>query len=185
MMKLLRRQINLVKCIQENPQTDLKELAEILDVTPQTVKTDLQNMASLMADYKVVVEIVSGNSLRVWGSENINYMLNAFQMMQEFSPAKQVMLLLTFHEDFVVLQDIADTLFISKSLAEKVTSVLLKKYPDELISMRRHGIRNISSQLERRNRFSEIVMPYISGLNFVAEIKSFNSNYLEQVFIND
>ncbi len=176
-MKLLRRQINPVKRIQENPRIEVRELAEMLNVSIQTVKTDLQLMADVMKDYDVVVEILSGGELRVWGRENINYMLNAFQMMQEFSPAKQVTLLLTFHENFVVLQDIADILFISKSLAEKVTSVLLKKYPDELDSVRRHGIRNISSQLERRGRFSEIVKPYVSGLNFVEEIKSFHMNH--------
>ncbi len=176
-MNLIRRQINILKHIHENPAISIKELGEILDISMQTIKTDLKNMEKLMAEYDVRIEILPGNNLRVWGQENMNYMLSAFQTMQEFSYEKQIMLLLVLDNDFVVMQDIADRLFASKSLIEKIMSLLLKKYPDELESARRHGIRNISSQLERRNRFSEIISPYFRGLDFQREMKSFNDNH--------
>lgn len=176
-MYVSRRQINLIKAIHENPSASLKELGDFLAVSMQTVRADLHSMKKLMADYRVRVELLPGNQLRVWGRENINYMLSAFQTMQEFSFEKQIMLVLLLDDDFVVMQDIADKLFASKSLIEKIMSLLLKKYPDELQSVRRHGIRNVSSQLERRNRFSEIVGAYIRGVDFQKEIRAFHENH--------
>lgn len=176
-MYVSRRQINLIKAIHENPSAGMKELGDFLAVSMQTVRADLYGMKKLMADYGVRVELLPGNRLRVWGRENINYMLGAFQTMQEFSFEKQIMLVLLLDDGFVVMQDIADKLFASKSLIEKIMSLLLKKYPDELQSARRHGIRNVSSQLERRNRFSEIVGTYIRGVDFRQEIKAFHENH--------
>lgn len=176
-MYLSRRQINLIKAVHDNQDASLKELAELLDISMQTAKADLKSMAKLMSAYNVCVEFLPGNMLRVWGQENINYMVTAFQTMQEFSFEKQIMLVLLMDDDFVVMQDIADKLFASKSLIEKIMSLLLKKYPDELESVRRHGIRNISSQLERRNRFSEIIGVYVKGIDFKGEMRAFHENH--------
>ncbi len=176
-MKLTRRQINLIRIIQQNPHSSLKEISELLEISLQTVKADLQNMQDIMKDYNVGIEFLPGNALRIWGEENINYMLNAFQTMQEFSLEKQIMLYLLCRDGFVVLQDIADGLYISKSLVEKVMSVMLEKYPDELSSMRRHGVRNIATQVERRSRFAKLLRPYITGIDFEAELEKFHDNH--------
>lgn len=176
-MKLTRRQINLIKLIQKHPQGALKEFGELLGVSLQTVKADLSAMESLMAGYEVRVEILQGGSLRLWGEEHINYMLNAFQTMQEFSLEKQIMLYLLCRDSYATLQDMADSLYISKSLVEKVMSVMLEKYPEEICSMRRHGIRNIASQLERRSRFANLLQPYVAGLDFGAEMQAFHTNH--------
>lgn len=65
-MNLIRRQINILKHIHENPAISIKELGEILDISMQTIKTDLKNMEKLMAEYDVRIEILPGNSLRIW-----------------------------------------------------------------------------------------------------------------------
>jgi len=148
-MKLIMRQINLIRYIQKNPQSSIKQLSEIMSVSTQTIKSDLQSMSNLMKDYDVEIEILPGNLIRIWGQENINYMLKAFQTMQEFSLEKQMMLLLVFRDDFIILQDIADMLYVSKSLVEKVMSMLLKKYPEELDSVRRHGSQYLRINLKK------------------------------------
>lgn len=176
-MRLIRRQIEMLRTIHENPQWTLKDVSSQLNVSMQTLKNDLVQLQELLAEYNVKVELMPGNKLRLWGQENFNYMLNDFQTMQEFSLEKQIMLLLLLSDDFVVLQDMADALFVSKSLVEKVLRGMMKKYPDELDSARHHGIRNISSQLERRNSFVEIIMPYFSGLDFQQELADFHTNH--------
>ena len=41
-MKLIMRQVNLMKCLNENPKASIRELGEILNVSVQTIKSDLQ-----------------------------------------------------------------------------------------------------------------------------------------------
>ena len=49
-MKLIMRQINLIRYIQKNPQSSIKQLSEIMSVSTQTIKSDLQSMSNLMKD---------------------------------------------------------------------------------------------------------------------------------------
>jgi len=189
-MKLIRRQVNLIKYINENPKAGIKEIAEVLDVSLQTIKSDLQNMHEFMQTYGVKIEILPGNQLRIQGFEHITYMLRATGMMMEFSLEKQTMLFVLMQDDFSTLQDMADALYVSKSLMEKVVAALLKKYPEELHSVRHYGIRSIGSQLEKRSRFVEIMEPYVKGIDFMDELKRFNTNHfpilqyieLEEIF---
>lgn len=173
----MRRQILLIRNIYENQQCGLKELSKQLNVSPQTVKNDLAQLSETMAEYHVQVKLLPGNQLSLFGHENVTYMLKEFQSMQDFSLEKQAYLLLLLQEKFMVLQDIADALFVSKSLIEKVMSVMLKKHVDDLESVRHHGIRIISVQLERRNAFAELIMPYLKGEDFVQEIEEFHANH--------
>ena len=170
-MKLIRRQVNLMKCLNENPKASIRELGEILNVSVQTIKSDLQNMKAFLQDYGIVVELLSGGQLRLQGGENITCMLKASSMMMEFSLEKQVMLFVLLNEDFVVLQEVADALFVSKSLVEKVMPILMKKYPEELQSVRHYGIRNVATQLEKRSRFAELMDSYVQGIDFSAELQ--------------
>lgn len=173
-MKLIRRQVNLIKCIIENPNAGIKELSGIMNVSMQTVKSDLQGMRDFMQTYGTTIEIISGNRLCIYGIENLPYILRVSKLMLEFSLEKQIILLLLFSNTFVVLQDIADTLYVSKSLTEKIMPALLKKYPEELESIRHYGIRCIASPIEKRSRFVEIIEPYVQGIDFPEELKQFH-----------
>lgn len=176
-MKLIGRQIRIIKCINENPQAGLKDIGEMLGISLATVKSDLEFMSGIMRKHHVRLEILSGNQLRLWGRENLNYMLKDFQTMQAFPLEKQIMLILLLKENFTVIQDIADKLFVSKSLVEKVISLMLKKYPEVIEGVRRHGIRATISQLERRTMFAEILSPYVTGIDFLGELKTFTINH--------
>ncbi|TCS81024.1 BglG family transcription antiterminator [Pectinatus cerevisiiphilus] len=173
-MKLVRRQVNLIKCIIENPKVGIKELGKTMNVSMQTVKSDLQNIKGFMKDHDVTIEILPGNQLCIYGIENMPYVLKISELMLEFSLEKQIILMMLFNDSFVVLQDMADTLYVSKSLIEKIMASLLKKYPEELQSTRHHGIRSIASQIEKRSRFVEVMEPYVQGINFTKELKQFH-----------
>lgn len=70
-----------------------------------------------------------------------------------------------------------DALFVSKSLMEKVMRVMLKKHAESLESVRHHGIHDVSLQMERRNTFAELIMPYLKGIDFAQEIEEFHQNH--------
>lgn len=176
-LKLIRRQIAAIQCIYEHPQWGLKDVSAHLGVAAQTVKSDVLQIAPLMEKHHVRIDWLPGGQMRLLGQENMNYMLKAFRTMQEFSLEKQALLLLLLQEDFIVLQDMADTLFVSKSLMEKVMGAALKKYEEELESVRHHGIRVVTTQMERHNHFVEIIMPYVHGVDFAKEIHAFHTNH--------
>ena len=176
-MKLIRRQVKLMNTMNENPGFGLRELSEMLGVSTQTVKADLQNLAPFMQDYGVKAEILPGNQLRIEGMENIAYLLKSSSLMMEFSLEKQVQLILLLQSDFMVLQDIADRLYVSKSLVEKVMAALLKQYPEELQATRHYGIRNIASDMKKRSRFVELLEPYLQGIDFEEELRQFHNNH--------
>lgn len=176
-MHLIRRQIRLVRAIYENKQLGLKELSQHLGVSLQTVKSDLSQLTAIMNDYHVRMMLLPGNQIQLLGQENVGYMLKEFQSMQDFSLEKQARLLLLLQSGFIVLQDMADALFVSKSLMEKVMSVMLKKHAESLESVRHHGIHDVSLQMERRNTFAELIMPYLKGIDFAQEIEEFHQNH--------
>lgn len=173
-MKLIRRQVNLIKSIIENPNVGMRELGEITNVSTQTVKADLMRLKDFLQRYGTVIEPSQNNNLRIWGKEHLPYILRRSKLMLEFPLEKQILLLMLFSDNFIVLQDIADKLYVSKSLAEKIMASLLKKYPDELESVRHYGIRNIASAIQKRSRFAEILKPYMRGIDFEKELKEFN-----------
>lgn len=176
-MSLTQRQIKLVRIIFENQLLNLKEIGRQMNVSVPTLRSDLHHMEEFMADYGVRISVLHGNQLRLLGQENVTYMLKEFQTMQDLSLEKQAYILLLLQDRFVVLQDMADALFVSKSLMEKVMGAMLKKYANEMESVRHHGIRVISSQLERRNAFVELVMPYLKGVDFHWEMEDFHKKH--------
>lgn len=171
---MIKRQVQIIKGIYDNPTANLKELSEILGVSLQTIKADLQNMDGLLNEYGIELDFLTGNRLRIRGAENLICLLKDAETMLEFSMEKQIILLLLLHDDYLVLQDIADMLYVSKSLVEKIMPVLLKKYPEELKSVRHYGVRYVASQLERRSKFVEILAPYFQGIDFKAEFYNFD-----------
>ncbi|MFX6238452.1 hypothetical protein ABTF53_19730, partial [Acinetobacter baumannii] len=75
------------------------------------------------------------NILQVWGKENLTHLLIDSKNSIEFSLDEQILLLLILTDDFIVLQDIADKLFVSKSKIEKLMPDILKTYSNDLQSL--------------------------------------------------
>ncbi|WP_298594589.1 PTS sugar transporter subunit IIA [uncultured Mitsuokella sp.] len=176
-MKLTRRQIRAVQCLYEHSEWGIREIGAKLGVSPQTVRSDFMQTKELMESYRVRIQWLSGNRIRLIGMEHVGYMLKEFQKMQDFSLEKQAILLLLLHDRFIILQDMADMLFVSKSLMEKIMSGVLKKYGNAMESVRHHGIRVCMPHIERRNAFVELVMPYCKGVDFRNELLDFHTNH--------
>ncbi|MCB5942896.1 helix-turn-helix domain-containing protein, partial [bacterium 210820-DFI.6.52] len=76
----------------------------------------------------------------------------------------QILMTIILERDFVTIQEIADKLFVSKSLIEKQLVSILKEYKDDIQSIRHYGIRYSSSKLDRMSLFVKLVIPYMKGI---------------------
>lgn len=173
-MKLTKRQINLLRIINNYPNYTLKQITSTLEVTSQTIKTELKNLQELLKSYDISINLIQGKKLEIEGLGNITALLKESEGRIEFPIKNQILLILLLNENFLVLQDIADKLYVSKSLVEKQMSVISKEYKDDIQSLRHYGVRYGASQIERRSLFVKLMKPYIKGIDFIYELEEFN-----------
>jgi transcriptional antiterminator len=173
-MKLRRRQLQILSFLNENQETTMKRLSEQLDVTAQTIKSELQALEGVLASYGITIDIQSRNGLKVINPENLPRFLKSSEVLYEFSLQNQLLLILVLYDDFLIMQDIADKLYVSKSLVEKQMPLLLTKYEDKIQSLRHYGYRFNGSEVDRRSIFVKLISPYLQGLSFKDGIFNFN-----------
>lgn len=174
MMKLTNRQFKLLQYINDFPELTLNDYGKAMNISVPTLKTELRHMKSWLKEYHITIEFFGKNNLKVSGKENLTHLLIDSRNFLEFSLENQIVLLLLLTDDFVVLQDIADKLFISKSKIEKSMPDILKKYSNEVQSLRHYGIRCIMSEAERRALFAKLLMNYFKGVDLLQEADNFN-----------
>ena len=175
-MKLSKRQSQMLNFLNENQETTMKLLSEQLDVTSQTIKSELQALEGVLASYGITIDIQSRNGIKVINPENLPSFLKSSEVLYEFSLQNQLLLMLVLYDDFLIMQDIADKLYVSKSLVEKQIPLLLKKYKDKIQSLRHYGYRFNGSEVDRRSIFVKLISPYLQGLNFKDGIANFNES---------
>lgn len=173
-MKLTNRQIKLLNLINNYPNYTLKQITSSLEVTSQTIKTELKSLETLLQSYGIRINLVKGKTLEVDGIGNLTEMLKETEYLLEFPIKNQILLTLVLNEDFLVFQDIADKLYVSKSLIEKQMSLISKEYKNDIQALRHYGVRYSASQIERRALFVKLMSSYIKGLDFEKEIEEFN-----------
>ena len=173
-MKITKRQIKLLKLINNYPNYTLKQITSSLNVTSQTIKTEIKNLEPLLESYDISINLLQGKALKVDGLGNLTELLKDTECLVEFPIKSQILLTLVSNEDFLVFQDIADKLYVSKSLIEKQMSLILKEYKDDIQALRHYGVRYSASQIERRSLFVRLMSPYIKGLDFEREMEEFD-----------
>ena len=174
-MKLTKRQINLLKLINDYPNYTLKQITSSLEVTSQTIKTEIKNLEKLLSKYDIRINLIQGKTFEVEGVENLNFMLRESESLVEFPIKNQILLVLLLNEDFLVIQEIADILYVSKSLVEKQMAIIMKGFKNDIQALRHYGVRYNSSQIERRSCFVKLMSPYIKGIDFEKEMEEFDS----------
>lgn len=174
-MKLTLRQVKLLQYLDEYPETNAKELSGELQVSLQTLRSELENITDVLAKYDIFIELSSKNNIWIRGRENLTRMLKSTKSMREFLLEQQALLVLIMVDEFVVQQEIADKLYVSKSLIEKLMTSLFKKHPDDFQSLRHYGIRCTLPQLERRSVFVKLLLPYFCGIDFRKELEEFHT----------
>lgn len=177
-MKFSKRQVEILQYLNAYQKTTVKQMSQKIGVTAQTIKSELTALEKVLGAYNITVEFQSGKGIKVYGSNNLERLLKISEMSIEFSVQNQVVLLLLLNRDFLILQDIADELFISKSQIEKLMPAIMKEYGDTVVSIRHYGYKYNGTELERRKLFVKLMDPYMQELDLAEKFKLFNETQI-------
>lgn len=129
----------------------------------------------ILANYDIQLIIQENNKIKIVNKEKFIVFLKEAQSLIEFPIQNQILMTIILERDFVTIQEIADKLFVSKSLIEKQLVSILKEYKDDIQSIRHYGIRYSSSKLDRMFLFVKLVIPYMKGIDFFEEVNRFDN----------
>ncbi|WP_159033344.1 BglG family transcription antiterminator [Ethanoligenens harbinense] len=172
---ITERQFKILHILNSSPNTTVKYISEFLKVSPQTVKTELLNLKPLFSHYNILIDLEKNNQIQINEPARLPRLMNSAGVLLQFPLKKRILLMLVLNTGFLTLQDIADELYVSKSLVEKQMKDLLKTYSSEVKSLRHYGFRYIASQFKRREIFVMLVSPYVQGLDFEESLENFNN----------
>lgn len=148
----------------QNIQINLEQLADFLDVSSRTIRSDLEALQEELKDESMSVSIIRNKAiLQIYDSQK------AEQYMDQLSSKTQKMIhfvdenqrakyiiekMLLSNKDYINMDDIADELFISRSRLSndlKIVQSILQKYDLQLDKLRGVGIRVLGDTLNKRN----------------------------------
>lgn len=173
-MKITTRQAKILRSLCNESNISSKQLASDIGVTSGTLRTEIQNLNEILREYDMELRIDSKNQIKVLGDEQLTRLMKETNMLEEFPLENQIILLLILSSGYLTLQEVADALYVSKSLVEKQMPLILRKYGEEIQSTRHYGIRFGARELKRRTMFVELLKPYVVGANFELEIEQFH-----------
>lgn len=186
-MTFTKRQLEILYYINDYTEVTVKQISKQIGVTSQTIKTELTALEQALKEFDITIDFQLGKGISIQGSSHLQKFLAFAESNLEFSIQNQVILLLILNRDFLILQDIADQLFISKSQVEKLMPHLIKKYSGEVTSARHYGYKYIGNELSRRNLFVKLIEPYMTGSNLETSFRDFSKLHfsLENYFSNE
>ncbi|WGX76575.1 HTH domain-containing protein [Paraclostridium bifermentans] len=166
-MKISKRQSLILNYLNEHQYISLKQIAKKFKITTATVKNEMILINEILVNYEIQLVIQENNKIKIVNKEKFIVFLKEAQSLIEFPIQNQILMVIILERDFITIQEIADKLFVSKSLIEKQLVSILKDYKDDIQSIRHYGIRYSSSKLDRMSLFVKLVLPYIKGIDFL------------------
>lgn len=176
-MKFTRRQVEILHYLNEYRDTTIKQIAQKIGVTGQTIKSEIMALEDILKCYEITVEFQSGKGIKVDGGNHLQELLRVSETNIEFRVQDQILLLLILNREYLVLQDIADTLFISKSQVEKLMPSLIKHYKGEIQSARHYGYRYSGTEVNRRAIFVRLIAPYMRATDLKQCLEAFSDTH--------
>lgn len=173
-MRFTKRDMEMMEYLKDYEAVELSSMADYLEVSVKTLKNQLKRLSETMEKYGVTMQFLSGNRVIIEGREKFADIMSVSIPRFEMEFEKRFLLLLVLHNDFLIIQDIADELLVSKSYAEKQMTSIFKKYPEEILSQRHYGIRYAGTQDQRREMFVSILFPYIFGEDYTQALRQFH-----------
>lgn len=176
-MKFTKRQVEILHYLNEYRETTIKQISQKIGVTGQTIKAEIMALEDILKAYDITVEFQSGKGIKVDGGNHLQELLKVSERNIECPIQDQILLLLLLNRDYLVLQDIADKLFISKSQVEKLMPGLIKSYQGEIHSARHYGYRYDGTEINRRNLFVKLIGPYMRGTDVKKRFCEFHETH--------
>lgn len=186
-IRATERQIQILRYLNDCGDVDLARLCEVVGVTAQTLRTEVSAINRLFAELASpaqapapissgfqapCLELAPGNVVRVRNAAALPAALVALEASPASDPVDQIMLYLVVSGTYVTTQAIADALHMSRSFVEKRVAEL-RRDPSARVrikSERRLGLAFDGSPYDRAVAFSELMMPRIAGIDYLAEL---------------
>lgn len=169
-MKPTKRQIDILRYLNDCGEVELKQLCTVLGVTSGTVRTELHALEDITAPAGVSIHLTPGNVVTVEGAHNLPNLLAELVSEAVIGTDELIHLYLIFADGFVTMQEIADALHVSKSLIEKRVARLKTDSAMPIKSERRLGVAFGGTPYERVTTCVDLLLPYIPGVDFLMEL---------------
>ena len=173
-MRFTKRDMEMIGYLKDYDVVELPSMSDYLEVSVKTLRNQLKDLSEALEEFGISIQFMSGNRVMIRGHEKFADVMNMSIPRFEMEFERRLLLLLVLHDDFLIIQDIADRLLVSKSYAEKQLASIMKKHPDDVQSQRHYGIRYAASQNRRRELFVKIMFPYLFGEDYVAALQQFH-----------
>ena len=170
--------MELLRYLSNYDTVRLDVAAAHFELSEKTLKSRLSSLQGVLQEYGIHTEALPGGQYLVRGRAHFTRLLKENSLRYEMDFDQKCLLLLALNTGYLVVQDIADRLLVSKSYAEKKLGRLLREYPDELHSQRHYGIRYEAPPELRLARIVRILFPYIVGEDFEAALTQFDRLHL-------
>ncbi len=170
--------MELLRYLSNYDTVRLDVAAAHFELSEKTLKSRLSSLQGVLQEYGIQTEALPGGQYLVRGRAHFTRLLKENSLRYEMDFDQKCLLLLALNTGYLVVQDIADRLLVSKSYAEKKLGRLLREYPDELHSQRHYGIRYEAPPELRLARIVRILFPYIVGEDFEAALTQFDRLHL-------
>lgn len=173
-MRLTQFDMKMIFYMDNYETISLEAMSEYLGISEKTLKNRLNDLQYLLEQYNIQLDFLNGNQIKIYGQKYFIYLIRENSIKYEMEFEKKFLLLLALHSDYIIIQDIADKLFVSKSYAEKKISTLLQKYKQEIQSQRHYGICYKATFQQRIQRIVSILFPYMVGNDFKVAFRQFH-----------
>ena len=169
-MKLSKRQTDILRHLNDCGDTSLQRLCDLEDVTTQTLRSELQSLASLVKHTGVSISLQPGNMVHIDGAENLPAILVESQPDEPLSPDELIELYLLVAKGWTTMHQLASDMHMSRSYAEKRIASIRHEGAFPIQAERRTGIRFGGGAYERCRRFVNLLAARISGIDFFQEL---------------
>ena len=171
-MTLTERQYALLQQLSKTPEVTIPSLCQELNVSPPTVREELQNLEPLFERYSIRVAVQDGQ-IQLYGKRHLDSLISENRVTVEFSVSQKMLLILLLEQDYVTLQEIADVLYLSRSKTEKEIPALLQEHRNEISSRRHYGLRYCGTWNQRFRCFVQLLAPYLKGMDLTVSFEMF------------
>lgn len=169
-MRPTKRQIDILRYLNDCGEVELRQLCSVLGVTSSTVRSELRALEDVTTSAGIMVHLTPGNIVVVDGAQNLPNLLAELAGDAAIGTDELINLYLIFAEGFVTMQEIADALHVSKSLVEKRIARLKADGAVAIRSERRLGAAFGGTPYERVAACVDLLLPYVPGIDFLMEL---------------
>ncbi|UGB30343.1 MULTISPECIES: BglG family transcription antiterminator [Bacillaceae] len=162
-----RERLILQYLIEEaNQEVTIKELADIIDVSERTIHRDLNNIESVLQDFKLQLVKRAGIGIKITGDESCLHELRVSiqkQDYKEYTPDERMMVALCTlldHQEPIKLQSLANDLGVTTATISHDLDKLepfVQEYGLNLIRRRGYGIEITGAEEAKRKAITSLI----------------------------